>query len=115
MKATNPAPPTKETTMATTATPKIHAFNSHRTYTTKGQRIAWAELPRLPTELGYSAIHVAFYDVDRMVDGELLLLGAPGAEVTNTLLMQHYDLCNFMSRIMDQDLRLALKAAAEAL
>ena len=101
--------------MPAPTTYKIHAFNSHRTYTSKGQRIAWAELPRMSTELGISAIHVAFYDVDRMVDGELLLLGAPSAEVTNTLLLQHYDLGNFMCRIMDQDLRLSLKAAAEAL
>ena len=101
--------------MSLTNPPKIHAFNTHRAYTAKGQRIAYAVLPGLQNVLGIVAHHVAFYDVDRMIDGELLLLGASGGEVVNSHVLAHYDLCNYTCGVREPALKAALKAAAEAL
>jgi hypothetical protein len=97
---------------ATTA-PTIRTFNTGRTYTPKGQRIAYAEIsrdddPHLPIAT------VVFYDVDRHIDGLLQVVAYPNEPVTQHALLQAYDHGGYVYSA-DRALLARLKAAAEAL
>jgi len=91
---------------------KIHAFNTGRTYTREGQRIAYTETGRDADEFLQLAT-VAFYDVDRMVDGLLTVAVDAGAPVTDRAVLSAYDHGGY-GYIADYALRDQLKAAAAA-
>jgi hypothetical protein len=100
-------------TTCATPTPSIRAFNTGRTYTAKGQRIAYAEIsrdddPHLPLAT------VVFVDVDRHIDGLINVPAYPNEPVSNRALLHAYDHGGYVYSA-DRALLAQLKAAAEAL
>jgi len=96
-----------------TTTPHIRAFNTGRTYTAHGQRIAYAEIsrddhPHIPIA------EVVFYDVDRHIDGQIKVVAFPHEPVNDHALLQAYDHGGYVYSA-DRELLAQLKAAAEAL
>lgn len=60
---------------------KIHAFNTQRLYTIKGQRIAWTIL---------STGNIALVDIDRHID-YILRAPAPNTRIDNWTVLDAYD------------------------
>jgi len=90
----------------------IQAFNTGRTYTREGQRIAYTVVSRDADDFLQLAT-VAFYDVDRMVDGVLTIAVDPEAAVKDRDVLNAYDRGGY-GYIADYALRDQLKTAAAA-
>lgn len=85
----------------------LYAFNTGRQYSSKGQRIAW--VPILGTAQG---VLVAFYDVDRMINGVVRIDGV----ISDDRVLAAYDAGGYTQHgWISHTLQDALKAAAEAL
>lgn len=87
----------------------IRAFQTGRTYTKEGQRIAWAVT--CVFDDGWS--EVSFYDLDRFIEGRSVLPKAPEA-VTDADVLFLYDHNAYRGYIENPDLKLALRDAALA-
>lgn len=82
-------------TNANPPAPVIHAFQTGRQYTAQGQRIAYVEVGRNTDDFG-ALVEVAFYDIDRGIDGRLKVWASTGEVVTNAAVLQSYDLCAYV-------------------
>lgn len=98
---------------ATPCAPTIRAFNTGRTYTAKGQRIAYAEVSR-DDDPHIPIARVVFYDVDRHIDGLVHIPVFPGEAINDRALLHAYDHGGYVYSD-DRALLAQLKAAAEAL
>lgn len=96
---------------APTPTPVIHAFNTGRTYTAQGQRIAYVEISRTTDEVNTAVVEVAFFDADRQVDGVLTLWLFDFEVPSDYAVLNAYDQGGYRYN-HDQAQRDALKAAA---
>lgn len=90
----------------------IHTFNTGRMYTAEGQRIAYAEIERVGPP-NQERAKVLFVDVDRMVDGVVLLFVASDRGVLHAY---DHGLYNRDGEYPEKypELRAQLKAAAES-
>ena len=88
---------------------QIHTFNTGRCYGPQKQRIAWTIQNINNDSFGISYL-VAFYDVDRGINGVVIL----DKEPTDDALLYVYDRCEYTT-LYDQEISNKLLSAANAI